>query len=130
MQNLYLLLIVCALCVAIMGLSLKISTILFLPNIIPYAVINLMCFMIMGVATLFTVQIFTMIQQETPPEFLGKIMAALISFAMCAQPLGQTVYGILFDIFHDSTWLILIGAASISFLIALYSKRVFRELES
>lgn len=130
LQNLHLLLIICALCVAIMGLSLKVSLFLNLPSMVPYGTISLMSFIIMGVATLFTVQIFTMVQQETPPQFLGKIMAALISVAMCAQPLGQTIYGILFDVFHDSSWLILLVAASISFCIALYSKRIFRKLEN
>ena len=82
----------------------------------------------MGASTLFVVQIYTMVQQQTPPQLVGKIMAALISIAMCGQPIGQAVYGILFDIFESQTWIVLIVAAIAAFLISLYSKKIFQQL--
>ena len=63
-----------------------------------------MCFVAMGVSTLFVVQIYTVVQMQTPPELVGKIMATLVSVAMCGQPIGQMIYGILFDVFSENAY--------------------------
>lgn len=125
LKSSYILLLVCAAAVALMGISL----LLHIPAIISYWVITLMSFTIMGVSTLFVVQIYTMVQRQTPPQLVGKIMAALISIAMCGQPIGQAVYGILFDIFESRAWIVLLVAAAAAFLISLYSKKIFSQLE-
>lgn len=125
LKNSYILLLVCAASVALMGISLMFH----IPAILSYWVITLMSFAAMGASTLFVVQIYTMVQEQTPPQLVGKIMAALISIAMCGQPIGQTIYGVLFDIFESRTWIVLIVAAVAAFLIALYSKKIFSQLE-
>lgn len=125
LKNSYILLLVCAISVAFMGVPIMLNA----PAIISYWIITLMSFTAMGASTLFVIQIYTMIQQQTPPQLVGKIMAALISIAMCGQPIGQAVYGILFDIFESQTWIVLIVAAIAAFLISLYSKKIFSQLE-
>lgn len=125
LQKSYLLLLICSASVALMGISLFLNV----PAVVSYWVITLMTFIAMGASTLFMVQIYTMVQMQTPPQLVGKIMAALISIAMCGQPAGQAVYGILFDVFASSTWIVLIGAAIAALLISLYSKRIFVKLE-
>lgn len=124
LKNSYLLLLACSISVALMGISLLLN----MPPIISYGVITLMSFVAMGASTLFMVQIYTMVQTQTPPQLVGKIMAALISIAMCGQPIGQAIYGVLFDIFSNSTWVVLIGAAVAAFLISLYSKKIFNQM--
>lgn len=126
LKNSYILLLVCAASVALMGISLMFH----IPAILSYWVITLMSFTAMGASTLFVVQIYTMVQKQTPPQLVGKIMAALISIAMCGQPIGQAIYGVLFDIFESRTWIVLIVAAVAAFLIALYSKKIFSQLEN
>ena len=125
LKNSYILLLVCAASVALMGISLMFP----IPAILSYLVITLMSFTAMGASTLFVVQIYTMVQEQTPPQLVGKIMAASISIAMCGQPIGQAIYGVLFDIFESRTWIVLIVAAVAAFLIALYSKKIFSQLE-
>ena len=125
-QNSYVLLLACSAAVAIMGISLFLN----MPAIVSYWAITLMSFAAMGASTLFMVQIYTMVQTQTPPQLVGKIMAALISIAMCGQPIGQAIYGVLFDIFAMHTWVVLIGAAVAALLISLYSKRIFSQLEN
>lgn len=125
LKNSYILLLVCAASVALMGISFMFH----IPAILSYWVITLMSFTAMGTSTLFVVQIYTMVQEQTPPQLVGKIMAALISIAMCGQPIGQAIYGVLFDIFESRTWIVLIVAAVAAFLIALYSKKIFSQLE-
>lgn len=126
LKNSYILLLVCAASVALMGTSLMFH----IPAILSYWVITLMSFTAMGASTLFVVQIYTMVQEQTPPQLVGKIMAALISIAMCGQPIGQAIYGVLFDIFESRTWIVLIVAAVAAFLISLYSKKIFSQLEN
>lgn len=125
LKNSYILLLVCAASVALMGISL----VFHIPAILSYWAITLMSFTAMGASTLFVVQIYTMVQEQTPPQLVGKIMAALISIAMCGQPIGQAIYGVLFDIFESRTWIVLIVAAVAAFLIAIYSKKIFSQLE-
>lgn len=90
-------LILCTLSVAGMGLALSFS----LPTLVSYCIITGMSFLVMLGSTLFMVQIYTIIQTQTPPHLVDKVMAALIALALCGQPIGQALYGVLFD--HFST---------------------------
>ena len=121
-QKAHLLLLACSAAVAVMGLSLW----LHLPSLVSYAAITLMSFAAMGASTLFMVQIYTLVQVQTPPQLVGKVMAALISIAMCGQPVGQALYGLLFGLF--APYLVLLGAAGAALCISLCSRRVFGRL--
>ena len=121
-QKAHLLLLACSAAVAIMGLSLWLR----LPPLVSYAAITLMSFAAMGASTLFMVQIYTLVQVQTPPQLVGKVMAALISIAMCGQPVGQALYGLLFGLF--APYLVLLGAAGAALCISLCSRRVFGRL--
>lgn len=66
-----------------------ISLFLELPAIVSYWVVTVMCFVAMGVSTMFVVQIYTLVQTQTPPQLVGKIMATLVAVAMCGQPIGR-----------------------------------------
>ena len=123
-QKAHLLLLACSAAVAVMGLSLW----LHLPSLVSYAAITLMSFAAMGASTLFMVQIYTLVQVQTPPQLVGKVMAALISIAMCGQPVGQALYGLLFGLFAPYPYLVLLGAAGAALCISLCSSRVFGRL--
>ena len=122
----YYLLAICAFTSAIMGISL-------IPNvntILPYIVITVMGFFAMLFSTLLSVQMFTMGQRETPYKLIGKVMAALMAVSMSAHPIGQAMYGALFDIFSENSWIVLIGASVAGIIIAIYSKRVFNKIDT
>ena len=123
-QKAHLLLLACSAAVAVMGLSLWLR----LPPLVSYAAITLMSFAAMGASTLFMVQIYTLVQVQTPPQLVGKVMAALISIAMCGQPVGQALYGLLFGLFAPYPYLVLLGAAGAALYISLCSRRVFGRL--
>lgn len=93
--------------------------ILELPAIVSYWVVTVMCFVAMGVSTMFVVQIYTLVQTQTPPQLVGKIMATLVAVAMCGQPIGQMVYGILFDVFIQETWVVMFVASIASIMIVV-----------
>ena len=123
-QKAHLLLLACSAAVAVMGLSLWLR----LPPLVSYAAITLMSFAAMGASTLFMVQIYTLVQVQTPPQLVGKVMAALISIAMCGQPVGQALYGLLFGLFALYPYLVLLGAAGAALCISLCSRRIFGRL--
>lgn len=58
--------------------------------------------------SLYSVLAVSMIQQRTPEQLTGKVMALTSTIAMCAQPLGQLAYGALFDLAGNEAELILL----------------------
>lgn len=58
--------------------------------------------------SIFSIFAVSVIQQSTPDSMIGKIMAYTSAITMCAQPIGQMVYGVWFDGFQDKVWLVLI----------------------
>lgn len=73
----------------------------------------LACFCIaQAVCSMFSVLALSMIQESTPEHLTGKIMACVIALSTCAQPAGQVVYGLLFDLFSESVWPVLLPTAA------------------
>lgn len=120
------LLLLCALSVAGMALALLLP----ISTTVSYLIITLMSFLAMAASTLFMVQIYTIVQTQTPPQLIGKVMAALIAIALCGQPIGQALYGVLFQIFAAQSWLVLLGAALAACCIALASRCIFHRLSA
>ena len=50
---------------------------------------------------IFSTYAITLIQQRTPKQLMGKVMSCVFTLSMCAQPVGQVVYGALFDCVRD-----------------------------
>ena len=102
----------------------------FVPPLVGYWLITGMSFAAMALSTMFTIQMCSMVQQQTPSHLIGKIMALIMAVANCAAPAGQAMYGLLFDVCSMVPWAIMLGAAVVSIGISLYSKKVFFKLES
>ena len=86
-------------------------------------------FMIMGLATIFSVQMIPTVQIETPPELVGKVIALMMSLAMSAQPIGQAIYGVAFDKFSNNAGAILISVMIVSVTISIVSRKIFRKID-
>lgn len=93
-----------------------------------YYIISTCSFLLMMVATMVTIQLLTFIQGETPPHLIGKVISLVMAFSISSQPIGQALYGFLFDLFRLSPHYVVFGASMISFAIALRSKRIFARL--
>ena len=60
---------------------------------------------------------------------MGKVMSFVFTLSMCAQPVGQIVYGALFDRFsHGPQW-VLLPSGILVLLIGLATVPFFRTLE-
>lgn len=77
-------------------------------------------------STMFSIQMLAVVQRETPEHLMGKVIACIMTLIMCAQPIGQLIYGIFLE--QISAVPILTGAGAISMCIALYAKKVLSEL--
>ncbi len=116
------LVIACAVCV----FPISASLILFSSAIINYIVITVCCFAIMVFSTLFAVQMMSFIQTETPQNLIGKVIAVVLTFSMCAQPLGNAFYGILFEICKGCEYAVVLFSGVVSILIAINAKNIFQ----
>ena len=94
-------------------------------------VILLLSFAIIQIsACVFSVFALSIIQQLTPDNMIGKVMAYTATFSLCAQPLGQIIFGILFDGFSSAIYLVLIPTGIILAIISLTTKEFFLKIEN
>lgn len=91
-----------------------------------YLIFTLASMGLMALATLFSVVMLTYVQTQTPSHIVGKVVSCVLALSMCAQPVGQAMYGVLFE--HLPAGPVILFAAGISCLIALASRLVFRRL--
>lgn len=87
-------------------------------------------FLAMAAASMFTVQLSAAVQSRTDEHLVGKVMAVMLSVAMCTHPLGQALYGALFEAPRAWAWAVPLGAAAAAALIALYARGAFARLEA
>ena len=118
-----LVLLAASLTAAVMGLAL-------LPGVPPalgWWAVTAMSFAIMVLSTMLVVVLSAAVQGQTPPELLGKVMAFIMAVSNCASPLGQAIYGALFE--GCPAWAVLLGAAAAASVTAVCSKGVFQALD-
>lgn len=124
-RNGYLTLAACSFAAFLMGISVLEA----IPENIGYIMIVCASFGAMCASTMFSVSMLTSIQRNTPPHLLGKIMAVIIAVSNCSQPVGQALYGILFDIFADKPYAVMFAATAAALIISIYSRKIFAALE-
>lgn len=126
LRDSHIMLIVCSLTTFLMGVSLFSG----ISDIISFAVITIMSFSAMCSSTMFSVAMLTAVQQQTPPHLLGKIMALIMAVSSCSQPIGQAIYGVLFDLFSNQVHIVIIVSAVLAFIIAVFSRKIFIKLQN
>ncbi|MEG0919699.1 MAG: MFS transporter [Anaerovoracaceae bacterium] len=124
--NAHMLLFFCSLSIVVMAIPL----LLHMPNMICYVVLTLASFMIMAFATIFSVQMLALVQTQTPEILVGKIMALMMSLVMISQPIGQAIYGVIFDCFDNSAGMIALVVACFSCIIFSRTKKLFVKIGS
>ena len=85
---------------------------------------------VQAAVSIFSIFAVSAIQQRTPGQLTGKVMACVATITLCAQPAGQLVYGVLFDGLRDRVWLVLAPTGVLILVITLLARGVFRELET
>ncbi len=96
-----------------------------LPSLILYGLLMFFfCICQLG-CSFFSTYAISIIQQRTPEYLMGKVMSYVFTLSMCAQPMGQILYGALFDRFSDSVYWVLIPSGLLIFIIGLASSGFF-----
>ncbi len=93
-------------------------------------VITIVSFCGMQIAiSIFSIFAVSLIQQRTPGHLIGKVMAYTSTITLCVQPIGQIVYGFLFDRFSDMIYLCLIPTGIIVCAVGFSAAGFFRKME-
>lgn len=79
--------------------------------------------------SLFSTYAISIIQERTPEQLIGKVMSYVFTLSMCAQPIGQIIYGALFDQFSSNVYWVLIPSGLAVCLIGLLSNGFFVKFE-
>ncbi len=117
------LLVFCAACVFPAGISLMLVS----SGMINFYVLTICCFLIMICSAIFAVQMMTFIQTETPQHLAGKVIAVVLSISMCAQPLGNALYGVLFEACKGAEYMAVLFSGTASLVIGVFAGKIFQD---
>lgn len=109
-------------------LPIALALVLGLPPLAAYGVILAAVLVGMACAMLFSVAAQTYLQRATPPHLLGKVAAFVSAISTCAMPLGQALYGVLFQAFQTRAWVVVLLGLAASLAVALASVPALRKL--
>lgn len=103
------------------------ALLIFSSSMLNYIILTVCCFFIMVFSTVFAVQMLSFFQTETPPDLVGKVIGVILTVSMCAQPLGNVVYGILFEGCRGYEFAVILFAGAVSMLMAVRTKGIFEQ---
>lgn len=125
-KNCSILLIICSLCILPIPLALSLN----LPAASIYVIIMISSFFVMMLATIFSIQLMSCLQILTPNKLLGKVISCVMCISMCATPIGQAFYGMIFQKFSNIPQTIFLFSLSIGVIIGICTIKLFRNLEA
>lgn len=120
----YLLLFYDALTLLPIGLALMFPV----PPMVSYGIIMVSCFVMMFLATLFSIQIMSFLQMIVPGDLIGKVISCAMCIGMCATPVGQAIYGGLFEILKGKVFGLFFIVTVLVVLLAFAMKKPFARL--
>ena len=82
-----------------------------------------------AVISIFSIFAVSLIQQRTPNHLIGKVMAYTSTVTLCVQPIGQIVYGFLFDRFYSAVYFVLIPTGIIVCIVGLSAMSFYKNME-
>lgn len=83
------------------------------------------CAVMVASATIFIIQMMSFVQGQTPEQLVGKVISCVLTLSMCAQPVGQAVYGGLIEKYFNHIHIIFFISGLISIIKTFVSKGIF-----
>lgn len=111
---------------AVCQFPIAVSLAVFSSGMVTYVILTAGCFVVMTCCTVYTILMMTFYQTVTPPHLLGKVVAVIITVAMCAQPLGNAMYGVLFELCKGFEYAVVLFAGVVSLGIAVVLRNIFK----
>lgn len=96
--------------------------------IVSYGIIMVSCFVMMFLATLFSIQIMSFLQMIVPGDLMGKVISCAMCIGMCATPVGQAIYGGLFEVLKGKVFGLFFIVTLLVVLLAFAMKKPFARL--
>jgi MFS family permease len=87
------------------------------PATAAYAVIMASGAAFLFCAKVLSVAVMTYIQGETPPQMMGKILSVLMVIPFIGQSIGYPLQGRLFELFNETPWHVIFGAAVLMLVV-------------
>lgn len=125
MKTLYYWMFVIALLVLPMALSVT-PFILSMGHYPPFILFILCSIFIAMIMTIVSIYVITVVQKKTPNENLGKVMAIITAVSQCMAPIGQIVYGFMFEGFSLKIYLPILCISFILIILAFVTKKILR----
>ena len=123
-ENGYLLLLFDALTLIPIGCALMLPV----PAMASYVILLISCFFMMFLATLFSIQIMSYLQMIVPEHLVGKVISCAMCIGMCATPIGQAIYGGLFEVLKEKVFGLFFIVTVIVVLLAFAIKKPFARM--
>jgi MFS family permease len=121
--------LICSILIAVMAIiptSQFLS--LFSSNLIPYISFIVIIFLIGAIITTANIALSSMFQKIVPISMLGRVGSVMSTACMACIPLGQVLFGVLFD--NLSAWIcILIGSLILFITILIFKKTLLYSTE-
>lgn len=115
----------CALCILIGGLALKTLH----SSMEIFFVLTAGCSLLMVLSTIFQIQMMSYVQILTPNHLIGKVISCTICICMCSNPIGQFIYGHIFEHIGQYSYIPFCVAAILVFIIAFFCRKLFMAVE-
>ncbi|WP_099469983.1 MFS transporter [Konateibacter massiliensis] len=77
------------------------------------------------VASIISIYVIARVQRVTSNDNLGKVMAIIMAVAGCAAPIGQVIYGVVFESFSDVLYFPILAVSLLMLVIAFVARRMF-----
>ncbi|WP_077611718.1 MFS transporter [Clostridium sp. Marseille-P2415] len=119
------LLIGCSLFILIGGVALQALS----AGMSVYLVLTIGCGLLLTLHTLFQIQIVSSLQLLTPINLIGKVISCFMCVAMCTNPLGQFIYGLVFENIGSNVYFPFYVAGVIMIVISLLTRRIFYQID-
>jgi MFS family permease len=81
--------------------------------------------LLIAFSTVFQIQMLTYLQILTPKDLVGKVISCFICVCMCTSPLGQFIYGFIFEKTGNRIYIPFYAAALTILIIALFTRHIF-----
>lgn len=81
---------------------------------------------IIMIVTMLSVYFISLVQKQTPNRIMGKVMAILIAVAQCAAPVGQLLYGQLFETYKHDAYMVVVFMFVSVIILALTAKKFLK----
>lgn len=90
-----------------------------------YILLIAACGLLVTLSTVFQIQILSYVQLLTPTELTGKVLSFVICICMCTLPVGQFIYGFVFEKITNNTYIPFYIAGLTMITISIATRHIF-----